>query len=757
MNKRQIKRRVALRGGIYKGAMSLRSGVGDTTALDVDREAGVIRNVPVITAGTTKPPGSGGPPFDVDATTLKQVADAINASSKGIASRLTHAELEGIDSIRAIVGKWRNARIEGGRVLADFHLLSFAAHSPMGNAWEFLLGIAENAPEMAGVSIFADDAWLEPVPDTPTQTVLRIGHLKAIDWVGEPAANPSGMLSAATNSNQDGATDGAVSTEAEPQGSNMEFTEAQLEYLQGLGLAPDASAEMIAEFIANLTPEQRAAFDAAASAASAATPAAASAPAPVSAPAATSAARGDSIATLSAMNDIATLAGLGGDWAVQMMLSGKTIDEARRIALAEVAKRKSPVALRGSTEANIGVGADRRLEGLNDALRDAISLRAGVPLHKFDAPGGARRLGGRVAMSANGAPETRRPNERVNEFASRTVLEMGRHYLVSLGYTRANSLAKSDLAALLMSKRLLESELRNAGCVFLTQGTGDFPYLLADVMGKSLRSAYELSPKTWPTWCRRVTAPDYKEIKRIQLSEAPDLTTIHEGGEYTFGALTESREVYQIGKYGKGLAFTREMLINDDLDAFSRVPSLLGNAAARLEENTAFAVLTTNAGMADGNNLFSTAHANLTTGALSVSSLGTARSTMRKQTALGSSDPLDIMPKFLLVPENIATTAEQLIGSTVDPSKQNATPNPFANRLTVISSARLDTASTTVWYLLADFNQIDTVEMAFLEGEEGPVIEEEDEFNTDARKVKVRHNVAAKAIDWRGMVRSSGS
>lgn len=114
------------------------------------------------------------------------------------------------------------------------------------------------------------------------------------------------------------------------------------------------------------------------------------------------------------------------------------------------------------------------------------------------------------------------------------------------------------------------------------------------------------------------------------------------------------------------------------------------------------------------------------------------------------------------MPESISTDAETFVASAHvmekgDTDGQFGTHNPFANKLQVIPSARLDTDSTTQWYLTADPAEIDTVEVAFLEGEETPVVEEEDEFDSDVRKVKVRHNIAAKAIDHRGMVRSSGS
>ena len=157
-------------------------------------------------------------------------------------------------------------------------------------------------------------------------------------------------------------------------------------------------------------------------------------------------------------------------------------------------------------------------------------------------------------------------------------------------------------------------------------------------MGKVLRQEYALQPTTWQFWGRQVTAPDFKDQKRLQLSEAGDLQAIPEGDEYHYVGLTESKQTWKLTKYGVGLKFTREMLINDDLSAFDRTPRLLGRSAARKVETLAIAVLTGNQ-LADGTTLFSSGNGNATSGSLNstnfVGSLSSARSAMRTQTALG--------------------------------------------------------------------------------------------------------------------------
>jgi len=69
----------------------------------------------------------------------------------------------------------------------------------------------------------------------------------------------------------------------------------------------------------------------------------------------------------------------------------------------------------------------------------------------------------------------------------------------------------------------------------------------------------------------------------------------------------------------------------------------------------------------------------------------------------------------------------------------------------------LDANSATAWYLAADSAQIDTVEYAYLDGAEGPVIESEVGFEVDGVSFKARLDFAAKATDYRGLRKSTGA
>jgi len=287
--------------------------------------------------------------------------------------------------------------------------------------------------------------------------------------------------------------------------------------------------------------------------------------------------------------------------------------------------------------------------------------------------------------------------------------------------------------------------------------TSDFPLITENMIGKSLRDAYDAQGRTFTAFSRQVTMPDFKEVSRVQLGEAPQLDLVQEGAEYTYGSMSEAAEKYRLFKYGRMVHITWETLINDDLTAFTRIPQAMGAQAAQKESEVFYAHLTGNPAMHDGVTLFHADHGNLagTGAALSVDTLGAARAAMRKQTGVDGKTPINVFPEFLLVPAAIETDALQLMAPIQAAQASNA--NPYAGQLQVITESRLDTNSATAWYAIARPAAIDTFEHGYLEGEVGPQVETEEGFSVDGLRVKVRHSFAAKAIDWRGVYKNAGA
>jgi hypothetical protein len=294
--------------------------------------------------------------------------------------------------------------------------------------------------------------------------------------------------------------------------------------------------------------------------------------------------------------------------------------------------------------------------------------------------------------------------------------------------------------------------------------TSDFANILADSINKKLRDQYEGAPKTFAPFCRQASAPDFKTMSRVQLSDFPSLTSVNEHGEFKFYSMSDGKEQYSLATYGARVGLTRQAMINDDLSAFSRIPGMVGQSAADLESDIVWAIITANANLADGGALFNATalttaggHANLTSSgtAISVDSLGVGKKQMRLQKSL-QGRLLNLVPGFLIVPAAKETIAQQFQSNSYVASESGKI-NPFAGQLQLIVEPRLDANSATAWYMAAQPGRVDTIEYCYLEGAEGVYTETKMGWEVDGMEIKVRHDFAAKAIDFRGLYKNNGA
>lgn len=407
-----------------------------------------------------------------------------------------------------------------------------------------------------------------------------------------------------------------------------------------------------------------------------------------------------------------------------MIRSGTTLDQANRCVLDELARRDSA----SGGHRNVG-----RIETVQDEMQVRMAGLEQAILH---------RVAAGTQMDDNG-----------RQYRGLSLIEMGRDFL------EASGLNTRGMDRLTLAGRMLHFR---GGPL----GTSDFPTLFANVANKRLRSAYEENAGTYALWARRApNAPDFKSMSVVQLAGAPDLLQTNEAGEFKYGAMTDGGETYAMLTYGRIVNLTRQAIINDDLRAFERMVTAFGFAARRLENRTVYAQLTANANLSDGGALFnatvtSTAggHANLLTGsALAIATLGSARTSMRLQKGY-QQEELNLAPSYLIVPAALEQTAYNLTSANYVPATK-AEINEFRSggrtAVTPVVEPVLDANSATAWYMAAANSQVDTVEYCYLDGAEGPVIESEVGFETDGVSYKCRLDFAAKAVDYRGLIKAT--
>lgn len=331
----------------------------------------------------------------------------------------------------------------------------------------------------------------------------------------------------------------------------------------------------------------------------------------------------------------------------------------------------------------------------------------------------------------------------VREYRGMTLMDLARDAVERTGAS-CRGLSRREIAQAALNLD------RRAG----QHSTSDFPEILASTVNRQIRSSYELSPRTFTAWARQSTAPDFRQVARTQLSELTAFQKVNEGGEYKYLSMGDSAEKYSLSKYGGVVAITWESLINDDLDAFARLPRMIGDEAAQTESDIVYGILSTNANLADGVALFHATHGNLpAAAAITVASLGIARAAIRKQTG-PKGRALNLVPEILLVGPDKESEAMQYTSANFVAAK-SVDVNPKFNTVTEVVVEQRVTGNK--WYSMCRPNRVDTVEYAYLEGEQGVFTEQRTGFQVDGLEIKARHVFAAKAIDYRGMVYNSGA
>jgi hypothetical protein len=706
---------------------------GSQGGLTIDAEAGTIRGVAVLSEGMARPANSFA--FKVDQSTLQGAMAAINGAPAPLRVRITHPELEYRDGIDCTVGTIAGARIEGTVLRADVTIGSYAEHSPRGNMKAYLLALAGEAPHNMGMSVVIDQAYWDEDP-ADGQWLARIVSLFAVDFVGEPGGTFNGLLSRA----RDGTAAAAPAPTTQAAQGIEHMNRKQRALLKKWGLKDGVADAEIATFLSALDetkqaelaqagtegdeqPVADAAVQAAADGAAAGETAGEPGPLARGALARISAAEA---ARVSGLVELATIAGKDTAWLQKHVADRTSLSAARKAVAAERVQGNQPVG------AGVSVGADNRVEAQRQSFRDAVALRAGVRIEK--------------------------PHELSHRLRHLSIVDIGRHFLSALGVQDAMYMPKAQLWKLLQNRHALRE--------YLTLGDyggalGTFTGILGDTAGRSLVQGYGTYNRRWMKFANKFMAKDFRQIDRAGLGFTT-LTATTRGHDISYAAVGDKREVYTLAKYTAGTAFAFEDFVNDDLNAIGTVPSGFGFIAAQQEDALAFAVLTANAALQDTYNLFDdTNHGNNTTTgtAISVASWTVARQKMMAQTEKGGNKPLNLAPNVLLCPSSKAHLARQVAFGAVDPASSGGALNPWLSDITdVIDSAELQAASATVWYAAVGAGRPGcSMEVALLEGEELPVVDVEEDFDSYTTKMRVRHCSAAAAIDYRGLQRNAGA
>jgi ATP-dependent protease ClpP protease subunit len=347
-----------------------------------------------------------------------------------------------------------------------------------------------------------------------------------------------------------------------------------------------------------------------------------------------------------------------------------------------------------------------------------------------------------------------------NEYAGMTMKELAQESLVHLGVRKRWHDPMAMVSAAFRPGVVLGSAFTPRMDSVGYHSTSDFSEITSNVAHKSLLNGFEDAEESFERWTARGTLTDFKTHSRIDMNLFPSLAAVPQGAEYQYVTTGDRAQTWTLATYGNIFAITRQSIINDDLSVFTRIPSRMGRAARRTVGDLVYALLTDNPTMPDSVALFHADHNNLVEGtpggAPSVDTIKAAHTAMATQRDPdNNAAALGIRPKYLICPIALEMTAKMLAASQYQPG-ETFVPNPVAGTFEVISDARLDIHNAAGWYMAADPNTVDTIEVGYLNGVSQPTMEQRDGFNVDGVEFKVRLDAAAQVFDHRGLYSNEG-
>ncbi len=284
--------------------------------------------------------------------------------------------------------------------------------------------------------------------------------------------------------------------------------------------------------------------------------------------------------------------------------------------------------------------------------------------------------------------------------------------------------------------------------------TSDFPALLSAAANKMLLAAYAPAAPTYRQIFLRRDFRDFKPHRHLRIGDFPVLQPLAENGEIQAGTMSESQEIVLLQTFARRIRVTRQMLVNDDLGAFTDFAAMIGRRVADFENATAYALI--NLANGDGPTLL-TGNAPVFAAAAPRSNKAAAGTPLdeaniaKGREAIMKQRTLDGLPISLgrsmrvLVGPALELPALKLTAAIAPAASANV--NPYVGLLQPVVEPLI---AANRWYLFAEPPTTPVYVYGYLNGVEGPQVTTGPVAGVDGIEVSVIFDFGVGAIDWRG-------
>lgn len=682
----------------------------------------------------------------------------------GIKVRFTHPGLSA-DGFGKLLGRGRNFRMVGDKVLFDIHMVdsAFRARVDGGDTLgEYVMHLAEEDPDLFGMSVvfrakyhwtFPDGSEIEakgryespPEGSLTKYPVVRPYQLDAVDAVDEPAANRDGMFSEQS---------------LNFWGTNGQAEEAFLEIdllLDQFGVTPEKAREFSERYFEARSLDKKGREE--------------------------EMPQEENFLTV----DGGTTFGSNGitfspvsqpvaDQGVALAALMQQVEEARKLA-----QQSANEAMRARIELQLGRSA-LSPEGQAVIL---TAIDGGLPLDKVDGmiaaqvvaearlrelsviQGMGNPLDGRVrsmqsdmdklGLAVDAMIDGKRPPQGIKPLQG--IREL---YMLTSGDYELTGLFHPE----------------NVGFAAVTTGT--MPFLVANALNKKVVYIFQ----SYDKWYERITgggesAPNLHDIRWHKLGGIGEMPAVREGEAYTETEWAEDYETVGWTKKGHYIGLTMEAIDKDDTRKLQLAPRALAQSAYLTLCKDMTRLFTSNNGagpvMRDTKNWFHTDHNNVDVLPFTTQNIKDVTIRMQKQTEIGSNERIGNLttPEFFMVPIDLQFVALEILASAFDPNEGTNTWRAIDNPLADgdAASARRAAAArrllinpfltdTKDWVAIANPGMFPSVGLAFRFGSEPEVFSVSDPnsglmFTNDTSPIKVRWFYSIGAIDHRGVFKNN--
>lgn len=258
-------------------------------------------------------------------------------------------------------------------------------------------------------------------------------------------------------------------------------------------------------------------------------------------------------------------------------------------------------------------------------------------------------------------------------------------------------------------------------------------------------------------------ARDFRKLETMLIGYYGDLPTLDtDTDDYPdLGEVGDEMVEYALMEKGGIITIKRKTIINDDLRLIDKIVSRLGRGARRGLARSVWTPFLTNAVYkGDGKAIFHIDHGNLGTAAYAIASALAAKTAMAQQTEAGSGERLTLRPVTVSHPSElfgIVSNVNKFNPQAVAVENGNAMFGFFKEEGLHENPFMTD---ATDWMMFADPNEIEIVELAFLNGQQEPQMFIANNptggqmFVNGGIQYKIQHDYNSDVIDFRGAYKS---